>query len=93
MKLTEVLLNTGLSEDLLMKTIQAAKDASQLAYAPYSNYPVGVGLALTNGIIYKGCNIENASYGLSVCAERTAILKAVSEGYTNGSALLTLYMY
>ena len=50
------------------------------AYIPYSKFPVGAALVTKEGKIYTGCNIENASYGLCNCAERTAIFKAVSEG-------------
>ncbi|MBM6613869.1 cytidine deaminase [Desemzia sp. RIT804] len=50
------------------------------AYVPYSNFPVGAALVTKDGEIFSGCNIENASYGLANCAERTAIFKAVSEG-------------
>ncbi len=50
------------------------------AYVPYSKFPVGAALVTTEGDFFSGCNIENASYGLSNCAERTAIFKAVSEG-------------
>ncbi|MEW5958109.1 MAG: cytidine deaminase, partial [Chloroflexota bacterium] len=60
--------------------IQQAIEARAYAYAPYSHYKVGAALLTTDGKIYKGCNIENASYGPSNCAERTAIFKAVSEG-------------
>lgn len=53
------------------------------AYVPYSNFPVGAALHTKEGKTYTGCNIENASYGLSNCAERTAIFKAISEGEEN----------
>lgn len=60
--------------------IKKAKEAREKAYAPYSKYKVGAALLTTKGKIYTGCNVENASYGLTNCAERTAIFKAVSEG-------------
>jgi len=60
--------------------IQAARQARERAYVPYSHFPVGAALLTASGKIYTGCNIENASFGLSNCAERTAIFKAVSEG-------------
>lgn len=60
-----------------------AQAAKQKAYCPYSNFRVGVALLTSTGKIYSGCNIENASYALATCAERTAIVKAVSEGQTN----------
>ena len=60
--------------------IEKAKEASKKAYAPYSNYKVGAALLTKSGKLYTGCNIENSSYGLTNCAERTAVFKAVSEG-------------
>ncbi|NLY31524.1 MAG: cytidine deaminase [Firmicutes bacterium] len=62
------------------RLIQAALAARDKAYVPYSNYRVGAALLTKEGKIITGCNVENASYGLSNCAERTAIFKAVSEG-------------
>ena len=60
--------------------IEKAKEVSRKAYAPYSNYKVGATLLTKSGKVYTGCNIENSSYGLTNCAERTAVFKAVSEG-------------
>ena len=57
-----------------------AKDAMKNSYAPYSNYNVGAALLCKNGNLYNGCNIENASYSLTNCAERTALFSAISNG-------------
>ncbi|WP_312070812.1 cytidine deaminase [Anaerotignum propionicum] len=57
-----------------------AKKAMEKAYAPYSEFKVGAALLAKNGDIFLGCNVENASYGATICAERTAITKAISEG-------------
>ncbi len=62
------------------RLIQAAADARQNAYVPYSHYPVGAAILTASGAIYTGCNVEIASYGATVCGERTATFKAVSEG-------------
>ncbi|MDY0941242.1 cytidine deaminase [Priestia megaterium] len=67
--------------------IDEAIAASKQAYVPYSHFHVGAALLTTDGKIYRGCNIENASYGLTNCAERTAIFKAVSEGDKQFSAI------
>lgn len=60
--------------------IDIAKRAREKAFAPFSNFKVGAALETAGGVIYTGCNIENASYGLTMCAERVAIFKAISEG-------------
>lgn len=57
-----------------------AKEAMEKAYAPYSKFKVGAALLAKNGEVFLGCNVENASYGATICAERTAISKAISEG-------------
>ena len=67
--------------------IAAARNAASRAYVPYSHFPVGAAFHTPDGQIIKGCNIENASFGLSNCAERTAIFKAVSEGITTFDSL------
>ena len=61
--------------------IQFATVAREQSYSPYSNFAVGAALLCQDGTVYQGCNIENASYGMTNCAERTAIFKAVSEGH------------
>lgn len=61
--------------------IETAKTAKESAYSPYSNFKVGAALETDNGKIFTGCNIENSSYSATICAERTAVFKAVSEGH------------
>ena len=65
------------------KWIKKAQDACKNAHVPYSNFPVGACLVTEDDQVFTGVNIENASFGLTNCAERTAIFKAVSEGYKN----------
>jgi cytidine deaminase len=62
--------------------VQAALAARQKAFAPYSKFLVGAALECEDGSIVSGCNVESASYGLTICAERVALVKAVSEGQT-----------
>lgn len=60
--------------------VDSAKQAARKAYCPYSHFHVGAALLTADGSIYTGCNIENSSYGATICAERTAAVKAISEG-------------
>ena len=60
---------------------EIAREASTRAYVPYSHFPVGAALECNDGTIFTGCNVENAAYSSTICAERTAIVKAVSEGH------------
>ncbi|API89561.1 cytidine deaminase [Marinilactibacillus sp. 15R] len=72
-----------MNENQEIKLIRTATDMLERAYVPYSKFPVGASLLTKEGTVYSGCNIENASFGLTNCAERTAIFKAVSEGEKN----------
>ena len=67
--------------------IKAAKEAQAFSYSPYSGFKVGAALLCKSGKVYTGCNIENASFSATVCAERTALFKAVSEGEREFSAI------
>ncbi len=69
------------------KLIQTAKKAKERAYVPYSGFHVGAALLAKDGTIFSGCNIENAAYTPTNCAERTALFKAVSEGITDFLAI------
>lgn len=70
-----------MQKDIIEALINAAVKARVRAYTPYSKFKVGAAVLVDSGKIYSGCNIENASLGGTVCAERVAIVKAVSEGY------------
>ena len=74
----------GIRDSLLMtdeQLLRLANDIRERAYAPYSGFKVGAALLCADGTVFTGVNIENASFGPSVCAERTAFFKAISEGY------------
>ncbi|HEY9745824.1 MAG TPA: cytidine deaminase [Oculatellaceae cyanobacterium] len=62
------------------KLLESARLAAKHAYAPYSHFPVGAAILTDKGHIYTGANVENASYGLTICAERVAVFKAISDG-------------
>lgn len=76
-----------MTESEITSLVEKAIAASQNAYAPYSDYPVGAALQTPDGTIFTGCNVENASYPVSVCAERTALVKAVSDGHRQFEAI------
>ena len=80
-------MNEAISDLTCRKLIQAAIGAMKFAYTPYSNFKVGAALMAANTKVYTGCNIENAAYGPTNCAERTAFFKAVSEGVTGFAAI------
>ena len=67
--------------------VKMALEAREMAYTPYSHHKVGAALLCQDGTVFKGCNIENAGYTPTNCAERTAVFKAVSEGYKDFSAI------
>ena len=64
--------------------VQKAMEMQNFSYVPYSHFPVGAALLCEDGRVFTGCNVENAAYGSTICAERTALLKAVSEGCRSG---------
>ena len=72
------------------KLISEAEKARERAYTPYSKFQVGAAVLCADGKIFTGCNIENASFGLAVCAERVAIFKAISEGSTKFEAIAVI---
>ena len=63
--------------------VQRAVEMQSFSYCPYSGFPVGAALLCEDGTVFTGCNVESAAYGSTICAERTALLKAVSEGHRN----------
>lgn len=73
-----------------LELIQEAHKAREFAYVPYSNFKVGAALVTKDGQIFHGCNIENAAYSMTNCAERTALFKAYSEGVTQFESLVVV---
>ncbi|KAJ8008328.1 hypothetical protein DPEC_G00103690 [Dallia pectoralis] len=69
------------------KLVSKCLQARDMAYCPYSRFPVGAAVLTADGAIITGCNVENASFGLTVCAERTAIQRAVAEGHSKFTAI------
>ena len=64
-----------------LELLELARRAAEHSYSPYSHFPVGAALECADGTVFTGCNVENAAYGDTICAERTAAVKAVSEGH------------
>lgn len=81
---------SNISKETILQLIEYAKEGRKNAYTPYSHFKVGAAVLGSNGKIYTGCNIENASFGLTNCAERTAIFKMVSDGCTSFEALAVI---
>ncbi len=81
-------MKTNLSDSLVQEMIRKARRASQLAYCPYSRFRVGAAVLTSEGKIFAGCNVENASYGLTICAERSAVFRAVAQGASKICAVL-----
>ena len=79
-----------ITQEMKEKLLKEAVDASKFAHCPYSNFRVGAAVLTTSGKIYKGGNIGNVSYGATVCAERVAIWKAVSEGEKDFQAIAVI---
>lgn len=79
-----------MNQTIINKLYEEALKVREKAYAPYSKYKVGAALLTEDGEIITGCNVENASYGLTICAERNAIFSAVARGKSNFKGLLVV---
>ena len=79
-----------MDKNVKKELFEKAKAARENAYVPYSEFPLGAALLTSDGKIFTGCNIEIANYGLTNCAERTAIFKAVSEGFKDFEAIIVV---
>jgi cytidine deaminase len=80
-------LATNLDDDLITTLLEAARVAAKNAYIPYSKFPVGAAILTADGAIVPGCNVEIASYGLTICAERNAVFSAVAAGHAGVRAV------
>ena len=78
------------SDPIIAKMREAALFASENAYCPYSSFPVGASILTADGTIFSGCNVENASYGLTICAERNAVFQAVTRGHRSIRAVVVV---
>jgi cytidine deaminase len=79
-----------LSENQIKNLIQKAKEAMDYSYSPYSHFKVGAALLTESGEIFTGCNVENSSFGATICAERVAVTSAVAKGHTKFNALAVI---
>ena len=81
---------SSLDDDTGRDLLRRAREARRHSYAPYSSFPVGAALLSDDGRVFTGVNVENASYGLTTCAERTAVVKAISEGVRGFRAIAVI---
>jgi len=79
------------NKEVEKRMIEVAKKAASRTYSPYSNFPVGAALLMGDGSIVAGCNVENASFGLTNCAERTAVFTAIAQGNNSGVVAVMIY--
>lgn len=83
-------MSSGDTDSWVNDLIAKSSDAKRYAYCPYSKFRVGAALLSDDGKVFTGCNVENAAYPVGICAERTAISKAVSEGYQNFKSIAVI---